>query len=191
MNNLKNKFYHLNYLIQKHFISFLIIIILFIFVINWILFEIDNHNLKNNKKINFIRNKQSDNQFESSSFIDSLHYTLTSFSTIGYGDITPNTTYAKLWTNFMHIIIISVSLKLFEYIYTPADSGSIQSLTNEIKRLNDEKSVLEKDKLNLINENQKIKLINKNITNNTTHRDSSLLTIVKKLKENKKIIPAN
>jgi hypothetical protein len=194
MNKLKilqNKLFHINYWIQKHFIAFLIIIIIIIISIHWILFEIDNYNLKHNIKVNFNRNKKSDNEFESSSFIDSLHYTLTSFSTVGYGDITPNTTYAKVWTSFMHIMIIIISLKLFEYIYTPADSGSIQSLTNEIKRLNDEKSVLEKDKLNLINENQKIKLMNKNITNNTNHRDSSLAYIVKKIKDNKQIIPAN
>lgn len=191
VNTFKQKFFHLNYLLQKHFISFLILIIFIIIIINWIIFAIDDYNLKNNIKCNFNRNKKSDNEFESYSLIDSIHYTLTSFSTIGYGDIIPNTTSAKIWTNFMHIIIIFITLKLFEYIYTPYDQGSIQSLTNEIKRLNDEKSILEKDKYNLINENQKMKILNKNVDNITNHKDSALASIVRKIKENKKIIPDN
>jgi hypothetical protein len=48
--------------------------------------------------------------------IDSVYFTTTQLSTIGYGDITAKTTTAKNVCSLVHVFIIIISLKLFSEI---------------------------------------------------------------------------
>lgn len=48
--------------------------------------------------------------------VDSVYFTTTQLSTIGYGDITAKTTTAKNVCSLVHVFIIIISLKLFSEI---------------------------------------------------------------------------
>ncbi len=120
--------------IQKRFIFSLFITMLICFIVTMIIFEWDQNRVH---KPNFTRNTNTEiidgkevTTFVSSPFTDASHYIMTTFSTVGYGDITPRTSLAKAWTNFMQFLVLVFSLKLFEYFYT--DSNSIQALVKEI-----------------------------------------------------------
>jgi amino acid transporter len=104
--------------LQKHYLLALLIIIVICIIINTIIFyydDIDNPHFNRNYKI-INENGKDVKQYISSSLTDGVHYTLTTFTTVGYGDITPYTTQAKAWTNSMHILVLIMTLKLFEYI---------------------------------------------------------------------------
>ena len=119
---------------QSHYIFTVLIIICIIFIGNIILFSAD----KNIEDGHFNRNTteiDGKTKYVSSNFIDSMHYTLTTFSTVGYGDITPKTTTAKVWTMFSHLLVILTTLKLFEHIYVTGVSSK-NSLENVINELN-------------------------------------------------------
>jgi len=146
----------INIFLQNHFISFLIFFIIIIITINWIWFSAMDPN-GNVDEFSFNRTtivigKDKDNnpinKFISSSFTDACHYTLTSISTVGYGDITPKSSAAKYWTMGMHMIIIIMSYKLFEYFAN--DDASSQSLLKEINKLDAENTEL-KSQLELNN----------------------------------------
>lgn len=115
-NNLK-KF---SLLLQRKFILSLIIIIIICIVINTIIFnadqkDVDNAHFNRNYTTDIIDNKEI-KRFISSPLTDATHFTITTFSTVGFGDITPKTSIAKLWTNCMQILVIIMTLKLFEYV---------------------------------------------------------------------------
>ena len=81
--------------------------------------------------------------------LDACHYTFSSISTVGYGDISPKTSVAKSWTIFYHMLTIILSLKLFDYYYNK-DSVTLESLKNRVENLS-----LENVMLNNINNNFK------------------------------------
>lgn len=159
-NVMQNMFYYLiekpSMFIQKHFIFSLFIIILTCFIITLILFTNDEKNTENpnfnrNYNIEIIDDKEI-KKFVSSPFTDAMHYTLTTFSSVGYGDITPLSSSAKAWTNIMQFFVILMSLKLFEYIYT--DKSSLQSLYKQNTELSStiSKLTIENDQLKKIND---------------------------------------
>lgn len=153
LNKIKNTFNKFNIFLQNHFIAVLICCIIILISINLVWFSQMDPN-GNSDDFSFNRTiveigKDKDGKpiydFISSSFTDACHYTLTSMSTVGYGDITPKTSSAKYWTMGMHIIIIIMSYKLFEYF--SSDDASSQSLLKTINLLSAENDQL-KEKLN-------------------------------------------
>jgi len=133
---------------QNHFIAVLICCILLLISVNWYWFaQMDPNGNPNDFSFNRTTieiGKDKDGNpiydFISGSFTDACHYTLTSMSTVGYGDITPKTSSAKYWTMSMHIMIIIMSYKLFEYF--SSDDASSQSLLKTINLLNAENDQL-------------------------------------------------
>lgn len=134
---------HLSVLIQKHFILSLLIIIVLCIIINWIIFAMDNnenpHFYRNHIVIN--ENSKDKKKYLSSSFTDSTYFTLSTISTVGYGDITPISSQAKAWASFMHFLVIVMTYKLFEYVYNK-DEKTTQAFANIIKEKNSEISIL-------------------------------------------------
>lgn len=104
--------------LQKHFVFSLTVIIILCMVINWFIFAYDNnenpHFHRNHIVVN--ENEKDIKKYLSSPFTDATHFTLTTFSTVGYGDISPLSSPAKAWTNFMQFLVIVMTLKLFEYV---------------------------------------------------------------------------
>lgn len=157
-NNTKNK--NVNFLyklfvqkpshaLQRRPIFYILIIIGILLIVNIILFIYDDY-YNDPTTSNFNRNVTADGKHASNWFTDSCYFTLSSFSTIGYGDITPKTTLAKSWCCIMQFITLAVSLKLFEYIYD-VESSSVKTLNNEISRLNEVNSSLIIQNSDLIN----------------------------------------
>lgn len=182
LDKIKYLLINLNLLIQKHFVAYVILCIVLIIIVNWIWFStmdpnenLDNYSfnrpsiiLEKDKEGNLIKSK-----FISDSFTDACHYTFTTMSTVGYGDITPKSTSAKYWTMIMHIVSIVMSLKLFEYFIT--DDASSKAL---LKRINE----LDKEKEDLINDKNELqKLFNTKCIN----------TAITKLKKNTSITNLN
>ena len=67
----------------------------------------ENHVLMSNDKTVVLAGPKNDGD----RILDSLYFTTTQFSTIGYGDITPKFMASKLLCTFTHFLIISVSFK--------------------------------------------------------------------------------
>ena len=103
--------------LQQHFLLSLLIVIVICIIINTIIFIFDDiENPHFNRNYNIINENGKDKKiYLSSPFIDATHFTFTTFSTVGYGDITPKTSIAKSWTNVMMFVVIVMTLKLFEY----------------------------------------------------------------------------
>lgn len=121
-----------SYFMQSHFIFSLICVIVIIFIGNLILFSYENDDVD---KGHFARNYDTIDDkkvYVSSPSLDAFHYTLTTMSTVGYGDIIPKTSAAKQWTIFTHILVILMSYKLFDYIYNP-NSKSLQAVIISLK----------------------------------------------------------
>lgn len=137
--------------IQRHFILSLFIIICLCFIITFIIFlndtDIQNPNFNRDHTIKIINNKRI-KQYTSSTFTDTLHYVLTTFSTVGYGDITPISSNAKIWTNIMQLVVIIITLKLFDYISSD-DSVTLQYLIKRIQNMSSEITNLERENLEL------------------------------------------
>ena len=117
---------------QSHFIFSLICAIVIIFIGNLILFSYENDDVD---KGHFARNFDTVGDtkvYVSSPGLDAFHYTLTTISTVGYGDIIPKTSTAKQWTIFTHMLVILMSYKLFDYIYNP-NSQSLQAVIISLK----------------------------------------------------------
>lgn len=161
----KNILLNFNLFLQKHFIGFILISILCIIIINSIWFSIMDPNehidkFDFNRTIIKIGETEKDGKvidiykFISDPFTDACHYTFTTMSTVGYGDITPKSTGAKYWTMIMHIIAIIMSLKIFEYFIS--EDASSKALLKRINELDNEN-----DKLKNENDNLKILFNNK------------------------------
>ncbi len=140
-----------SYFIQSHFILSLLIILTLCILINYLLFKINDDEPD---KCEFARttevkniNGEEKTIHRSSPFTDAIHYSFTTFSTVGYGDIIPKTTHAKSWTIFMHSLVMYISYKLFEYVYNP-NSEAIRPVINRLKELSEANQILIKDKSN-------------------------------------------
>jgi hypothetical protein len=187
-----NKF---NLLIQKNLAVFVIIVCLFLIIINTIWFSVmdPNETIKNSFNRTTIETNDKKLKFISDPFTDACHYTFTTMSTVGYGDITPKSTAAKYWTMFMHIIAIFISLRLFDYYIS--DDSSNKALIDQMTQL--EKSKKEYEDKNKILEDKNKLLENKNIEINKILEDKNKLlqnsAIVSKLlskTKNTKINPS-
>lgn len=121
-----------SYFMQSHFIFSLMCVIVIIFIGNFILFSYENDDVD---KGHFARNFDTigdKKEYISSPELDAFHYTLTTISTIGYGDIIPKTSTAKRWTIFTHMLVILMSYKLFDYIYNP-NSKSLEAAITSLR----------------------------------------------------------
>jgi hypothetical protein len=186
-----NKF---NLLIQKNLAVFVIIVCLFLIIINTIWFSVmdPNETIKNSFNRTTIETNNKKLKFISDPFTDACHYTFTTMSTVGYGDITPKSTAAKYWTMFMHIIAIFISLRLFDYYIS--DESSNKALIDQMTQLEKSKKEYE-DKNKILEDKNKI-LEDKNIEINKLLDDKNKLlqnsAIVSKLlskTKNNKINP--
>jgi len=187
INIIKNFLTNFNLFLQKHFVGFVLISIILIIIINSIWFSTmdPNENFDNfhfNRTIIKIGEKEINGKtidiykFISDPFTDACHYTFTTMSTIGYGDITPKSTPAKYWTMVMHILAIIMSLKIFEYFIT--DDASSKAL---LKRINE-----------LDNENENLKNKNKELTVLINTKCANIaIQKLKKISSEKKILPIN
>jgi hypothetical protein len=104
-------------------------------------------------------------------FIDAVDFTFTTFSTVGYGDITPKTTLAKSWVIIMHSLVIFMTYKLFEYIYS-SDKTSLHPLINQISSLSSNVAELTQENKNLKEE------FNKKIINNQYNIQSTNNSVI-------------
>lgn len=115
--------------INKHYVILFITMLTLCCIINAIWFSNMDPNDPDNFAFNrtTVKKKNGDGyEFTSNSTIDSLYFSFTTFSTIGYGDITPKTSLAKSWVTFLHCLVILFSYKLFEY-YMNVDSNTNES----------------------------------------------------------------
>ena len=129
--------------IQSHYIITIVIVFFIIYIGNLILFLHEKDNIDGGHFHRNIIEKNGKKQYASSAPLDAAHYTFTTLSTVGYGDIIPKTSSAKIWTMFTHLLVIFSTLKLFDYISNP-NANSISSLMNIVKELD---SKVEKEKL--------------------------------------------
>ena len=118
-----------------------------------------NEIIKNSFNRTTIETDDKKLKFISDPFTDACHYTFTTMSTVGYGDITPKSTAAKYWTMFMHIIAIFISLRLFDYYIS--DNSSNKALIEQMSQLEKSKKEYE-DKNKILEDKNKI-LEDKNI----------------------------
>lgn len=163
IEQIKNNLLNLNLFIQKHFVAFVIISILLMIIINTFWFSMMDPNGNSddfafNRTTIKVGEKDEDGKkidefkFISNSFTDACHYTFTTMSTIGYGDITPKSSNAKYWTMVMHIIAIIMSLKVFEYFIS--DDASSKALLKRINELDAENEELKQTNTELIDNNR-------------------------------------
>lgn len=138
--------------IQRNYIFSLFIVISICFIITLILFTNDSDNSHFNRSFTIV---DGNKKYNSSNGTDALHYVLTTFSTVGYGDITPISSSAKAWTNFMQFLVIVMTLKLFEYIAT-GDSTTLNTLINRNRELSEENTKLSQKNTKLSDENTKL-----------------------------------
>ena len=153
--------------IQRHVIFTVISVIIIVFIINFILFSIDNDDVnKGHFNRNIIESEENGKlikKYVSSPALDACHYTFSTISTVGYGDISPKTSVAKSWTIFYHMLTIILSLKLFDYYYNK-DSVTLESLKNRVE--------------NLSLENVMLNDINKTLTKNKVSKENSPYNIL-------------
>ena len=50
----------------------------------------------------------------SSSITNGIYFTSTQFATVGYGDISPKTTLAKMFSSFVHLTVLSIAINFAE-----------------------------------------------------------------------------
>lgn len=85
-------------------VQFILLFLLSLMVINIILIYYDQFNIP------------SDNT--ASSISNGIYFTTTQFATIGYGDISPKTTIAKMFSSFVHLTILCIAINFAEeFIY--------------------------------------------------------------------------
>jgi len=125
-------------LIQSNFIIAFICVILIIWIGNYILICTSDDNI-------------DVGDTSSSKFVDTTHYTFTTLSSVGYGDILPKSSIAKVWASLSHMLIILMSYKLFEYVYDP-NSTTLQTLLKKITEVEHENNNLKNKNLELIKE---------------------------------------
>lgn len=72
----------------------------------------------------------------SSAFINSAYLSTTQLTTIGYGDVIPNSDLAKTFSTFVHFVILFITLGLAEEFgaVTVARDNQISQIRNEISR---------------------------------------------------------
>lgn len=115
--------------INKHYVILFITMLTLCCIVNAIWFSNMDPNDPDNFAFNRTTRKKKDgngDEFISNSTIDSLYFSFTTFSTVGYGDITPKSSLAKSWVTFVHCLVILFSYKLFEY-YMNVDSNTNES----------------------------------------------------------------
>lgn len=86
----------------KNYIKTLIIIFTIMLIINMCMIGASQFDDPDCKERNF-----------GNTITDSIYFTTTQFSTVGYGDITAKTGIAKWISSFFHIIIIYITLDLY------------------------------------------------------------------------------
>ena len=150
----------------RHFVFTFIILLIICCIVNWIWFcQMDPNGDPNEMSYNrtIITKTNADgtstNEFISSSFADGVYFTFTSFSTIGYGDITPKTSVAKSWTIFMQTIVILFSYKLFEFYMNVDKNTNESALYNAYEQERNENIKIKKE---LASTNERIENIRKN-----------------------------
>jgi hypothetical protein len=180
-----NKF---NLLIQKNLAVFVIIVCLFLIIINTVWFSVMDPNeiIKNSFNRTTIETDDKKLKFISDPFTDACHYTFTTMSTVGYGDITPKSTAAKYWTMFMHIIAIFISLRLFDYYIS--DNSSNKALIDQMSQLEKSKKEYE-DKNKILEDKNKI-LEDKNIEINKLLQNPAIVSKLLSKPKNNQINPA-
>ncbi len=90
--------------IGKHLIrTVFIIIVLFIIVNTFIFYNVDKNGWYNTEKTTL-----------SDAFVNSIYFTSTTMTTIGYGDITPRTNGAKGFVVFMQLMTLFLGMRLFD-----------------------------------------------------------------------------
>lgn len=129
-----------NSFFSRHYVLLFIIILIVCFIINWYVFsQMDPNGEADKMAFNRIivpkEGVQNEKEFISNNVTDSLYFTLTTFSTIGYGDITPRTTSAKAWCGIMHTLVILFTYKLYEHYMTVDKSSDENSLFAAYKQV--------------------------------------------------------
>lgn len=108
---LKKEIKHINSLIKRKLIRVVIFTIIVFVIINAILFyKPDTEKAKDAEGAYFNNNPGN----LKNNIIDSIYFTSTTISTTGYGDIVPLTPSTKVWTTFMQIVALYLSMRLFE-----------------------------------------------------------------------------
>ncbi len=93
-----------NRYIGKHLIvAVLIVIVIFILINSFLMYHVDTIGAFNNKK-----------GTKMDAFVDGIYFTSTTMSTVGYGDITPQTKSAKIFTTCMQVVVLFLSMRLFD-----------------------------------------------------------------------------
>jgi voltage-gated potassium channel Kch len=100
----KSQAIRFNRYIGKHLIvAVLIVITIFIIINSFLMYHVDTIGAFNNKKGTKL-----------DAFVDGIYFTSTTMSTVGYGDITPQTKSAKVFATFMQVIALFLGMRLFD-----------------------------------------------------------------------------
>ena len=123
----------LNTAFNRHYVLIFIIMLTMCCIVNWYWFDqMDPNGNPDEWAFNRMVVTKTDadgsthNEFLSNSMVDSLYFSFTTFSTVGYGDVTPKSSMAKTWVGFLHGSIILFTYKLFEY-YMNIDKDTNES----------------------------------------------------------------
>ncbi len=106
VNFIKAHLIRFNKYIGKHFVvAILIVFVLFIFVNAFLMYNVSTIGAFNNSqgtKLDALTN--------------GLYFTTSTMTTVGYGDITPQTNSCKLWVTFMQFTAMYLGMRLFDTI---------------------------------------------------------------------------
>jgi len=104
MNKIKLLAIRFNRYIGKHLIvAVLIILVTFITINAFLLYNVETIHAFNNKKGNKL-----------DAFVDSVYFTSTTMTTVGYGDIIPQTNSSKIFVTFMQLTALFLGMRLFD-----------------------------------------------------------------------------
>lgn len=76
-------------------------------------------------------------QIENLGFFDAIHLTISTITTVGYGDITPETTLGRLFSDFVMVFGIGAALYAIGIIMELFIGGRVEEVFKEVLRLKD------------------------------------------------------
>lgn len=134
-----------NTFFSRHYVLIFIILLIVCCIINCYIFSCMDPNDPNNwdftRSVKELDNKKYD--FISNPIVDGLYFTFTTFSTIGYGDVVPKSSRAKIWCGFIHGSVILLTYKLFEYYMNVDNESNESALFTAYEQMRSEKENLE------------------------------------------------
>ncbi len=103
-NAIKRSIARLSSYVDKHLVrSFFVVFIVFTLINAFVFYYVDDNKAFNNKKTD-----------KTGAFVDGLYFTITTISTVGFGDICPQKNWSKIYTVFMQLTTLFLGAHLFE-----------------------------------------------------------------------------